>query len=470
MDGMMGLLRREPCVLALASVCGAEAFPEEAVAQVVRVVEKLLRAMRLAPPARVVNRLVRRCLRVDESGLWRVDAGALFGAGHRPEPLGVGVTVRTQWPLHHAAEFTAEELAVWRAKVAELRVVPQHAQRSPGWYAQRLGAVTASDYATAVGESAYDKPDDLLLKKCGRGPPFVGNKYTRHGQRFEDAAVKLYEKLYGVRVHEFGLMPHGAIPSHSSATLPIVAASPDGITDTGVMLEIKCPYTRRIVHYHPGEQGATDGDRTVVPHGYYCQMQQQLECCDLEVCDFMECAIKEYASSAAFYADASETQGHLNRAGKVRSCVLEYLRVDPQDPPQDQAANGQMHAVYPPDLYASGPDLQRWMRETMRSCEADPTLLFQGPVYYWVEDVAVFRVYRDRAFFAERLPRLRGFWDSVEAARADPSLLDDLQARRSSRARSRRAPGGARGSRRGAHPPGDAVLELCQGTCLIGSD
>ena len=59
-----------------------------------------------------------------------------------------------------------------------------------------------------------------------------------------------------------------------------IGASPDGISDLGIMLEIKCPFKRKI-----------DG---AIPEQYWMQIQGQLEVCDLEECDYLECKLWEY--------------------------------------------------------------------------------------------------------------------------------------------------------------------------------
>jgi putative phage-type endonuclease len=381
-----------PALYAIQSVCGSHTFTEESVPELVVAVGKLLSMTDNALPERVITSLVRHC--THKGKLLRFRPEALFEP-LRPEPADYGITQLTELPMLYNIEFTQEEQKSWSDKVLELKKVPQYAQRSKEWYEQRHGAVTASDFATAVGESKYDKPEDLLLKKCGRGIPFTGNQFTRHGQRFEDVAVRLYQKMYHTEVFEFGLMPHGCIPSHSKSTVKVVAASPDGISDIGIMLEIKCPFTRKIIHYHPSVQGDTDGDKVIVPHGYYCQIQQQLECCDLEVCDFMECNIKEFDSSSAFYSDVSDDCAYKTSEGYVKSCVLEFRKIDTEEI--------ELHIEYPPDIYYTGRKLQTWIQKTIKKVQTDK-LKFQRPIYYKVVDISVFRVYRDREFFYKRLP------------------------------------------------------------------
>jgi hypothetical protein len=53
-----------------------------------------------------------------------------------------------------------------------------------------------------------------------------------------------------------------------------LGASPDGVTEDGLLIEIKCPLTRKI--------------EKKVPSYYLPQVQLQLEITDLEECDFVQ--------------------------------------------------------------------------------------------------------------------------------------------------------------------------------------
>jgi putative phage-type endonuclease len=127
--------------------------------------------------------------------------------------------------------------------------------------------LTASDAATAIGKNKYETPDSLLLKKCGLGVPFFGNEATRHGEKYEDEARILYEERYGEVVHEIGLVAH--------PTEPWLGGSPDGVSESGKLVEIKCPPQRQII---PGE----------VPEHYMPQLQLCMEILDLEEADFIQ--------------------------------------------------------------------------------------------------------------------------------------------------------------------------------------
>lgn len=140
------------------------------------------------------------------------------------------------------------------------------AQKSEEWLALRGKMLTASDAATAIGVNKYQTPHDLLLKKCGVGEKFTGNEATRHGEKYEDEARIVYEERYGEVVHEIGLCPH---PVHQW-----LGGSPDGVTESGKLVEIKCPMSREI--------------KPEVPSHYMPQLQLCMEILDLESCDFIQ--------------------------------------------------------------------------------------------------------------------------------------------------------------------------------------
>lgn len=139
-------------------------------------------------------------------------------------------------------------------------------QRTPEWFAQRNTMLTASDAGTAIGVNPYSTPEKLILSKCGVKETF-STWATAHGQKYEDEARILYEERTGEKTFEIGLEKHH--------TLDWIGGSPDGVTHSGRLLEIKCPRSRPI------------GDGTP-PVWYLAQVQVLMECLDLEVCDFVQ--------------------------------------------------------------------------------------------------------------------------------------------------------------------------------------
>jgi len=138
-------------------------------------------------------------------------------------------------------------------------------QRSQEWLDLRENMITASDAASAIGESRYESEDSFVKKKVMR-TKWAGNAATAHGTLLEPLVRDLYDKKYNRKSHEIGLVQH--------REYPWLGASPDGVTENGILVEIKCPMTRKI--------------EAKVPKHYWPQVQLQLEITDLEECDFVQ--------------------------------------------------------------------------------------------------------------------------------------------------------------------------------------
>lgn len=125
--------------------------------------------------------------------------------------------------------------------------------------------LTASDAATAIGCNPYETPDGLYIKKVG-GRKFGGNAATERGTLLEPIARDMYDAKYNTKSHEIGLVQH---PEHKW-----LGGSPDGVTECGKLIEIKCPLTRKI--------------ENKVPKHYIAQIQLLMEILDLPECDFIQ--------------------------------------------------------------------------------------------------------------------------------------------------------------------------------------
>jgi len=163
-------------------------------------------------------------------------------------------------------EKEAEAMHPRVKKLLERQRIDQHTEN---WYAERRLRITASIAAAILGEDPYQTYADAFRKKTGLGPSFKGNKMTRHGHTHEPIAAELFERLTGKRLIEgdVGLVCH--------RKFHYLAASPDGAGYyEPFLIEIKCPFSRRIQHF--------------VPEHYKAQMQLQMECCDIDVCYFVQ--------------------------------------------------------------------------------------------------------------------------------------------------------------------------------------
>jgi len=153
-------------------------------------------------------------------------------------------------------------------------------QRTPPWYKKRNEHLTASAMATACGGNPYENKMSLLKKKTGNGAPFKGNHMTEHGNKYEHVALEKYEALTGEKVVEFGLL-ESINPGEE-----YLAGSPDGITASGRLIEIKCPF-RRV---------PTDS----VPEHYKYQLQFLMQILDLPICDFIQLVPETHWTSETF--------------------------------------------------------------------------------------------------------------------------------------------------------------------------
>ena len=92
-------------------------------------------------------------------------------------------------------------------------------------------------------------------------PPVV------HGNTYEPVAREHYAAREGRIVHQFGLKIHDE--------LPWLGATPDGITDDGKILEVKCPYSRPVLP-------------NVRCKEHYPQLQVLMQVYNLDSCDFVQ--------------------------------------------------------------------------------------------------------------------------------------------------------------------------------------
>jgi len=150
-------------------------------------------------------------------------------------------------------------------------------QRTPEWFAKRLGLVTASRIAdvmakvktgTAASRSGY--MTQLVTERL-TGQPTEGYQSAamEWGIEQEGAARAAYEARTGVLVDEVDFVRHPILEA---------GASPDGLVGEDGCIEIKCPNTSTMLEYIE--------DRSV-PRKYLLQIQWQLACTGRNWCDFV---------------------------------------------------------------------------------------------------------------------------------------------------------------------------------------
>lgn len=264
-------------------------------------------------------------------------------------------------------------------------------QRSKEWYELRKGMLTASSLACALGDDHFKSRDQLILEKVeNKEIPFVPNPITEWGVKYEEIATKFYESLNSVEIIEFGLIPH--------PNFTIFGASPDGICSNdspneyiGRMLEIKCPPKRKFTK--------------TVPKHYWYQMQGQLECCDLEECDFLQVKLQEYDSFDDYVADINNSDIEPNgktEKGLPKGCTLTYRK-----------CNELKCSYLYPELFLSDSEYQTWISENKEKIKSEGHEFVEAKWWY-IERYECTLVKRDKEWWAQNMEKIYQFNKEVE--------------------------------------------------------
>lgn len=312
-------------------------------------------------------------------------------------------------------------------------------QRSKAWFALRETCITASDAGAAINMNSNEPQWKFVLKKVLK-PPFLSNAFVHHGKKHEDTATMIYEYRMNVQTEEFGLIIH---PTHK-----FLGASPDRICNkykldgkhlskyVGRMLEIKCPYIRVI-------KKTGDIIDNICPLYYWVQVQLQLECCDLDECDFWQCTIREYDSKEEFVDDTDPSEYFRSKEhGFEKGCLIQML---PKSKWMEVMKGGDSYDdivwtyakyVYPPHVEMSPHDCDLWIADVMNRLpnykdhkdlahlfdfEEDEhgvrtitdEYMFDKVIYWKLEDSWNTTIMRDKEWFSQQLPVLQKIWDYV---------------------------------------------------------
>ncbi len=287
-------------------------------------------------------------------------------------------------------------------RVLDISKRKQPVQRSKEWYDMRYNIISASDAGTVTGtkfehisesenakikpHSAFKTKKDLLRTKVLREDNFKGNKYTKHGQVFEEIANLIYQKKNNNFVIEFGLVQHPSIL--------FLGASPDGITKNGIMIEIKSPYSRKITG--------------IVPSNYWVQMQMQLEVCNLELCHFVEIEATFYESEYEYNNDSNFCENN-NEKGFIIKCFNNN--------------SDENQYVYPDvNIFGNNDLLNRWKNETLNSKK---NLFDNVEVCYWkVNKYSCVEINRDKNWFDKNLYKFDEFFKEMQYYKTNIHLLE----------------------------------------------
>ena len=289
--------------------------------------------------------------------------------------------------IRNAPSWTVDTPTSLDARLGRLNDAPNPEQRTQAWYDSRYNLLTASNLWKALGTEAqknsliYEKcrPYTQFVEECSRHGNLSADNAMSWGQKYEPVSLQLYEHRTQTRVNPYGCIVH---KEHT-----FLGASPDGISASGKMLEIKNIVNREI---------------TGVPlDHYWIQMQIQMEVCDLDECDFVETRFKEFADETEYLDSVIPDKGVLLRFVQRRTL--------------DDLINPSKESLLLDPFYEYSPlgiqDVDAWTRECREKYA--PTYVLVNTAYWYLDQYSCVLVRRTRDWFQAVLPQIREVWNTV---------------------------------------------------------
>ena len=315
-----------------------------------------------------------------------------------------------------------------KAVCEHIAAIPTAEQKSPEWFKQREGLISASDAGYFLKTCGAGKALDTLKIKVGlKFYPASNAKPLVHGNTYEDVVRAIYESRHGVVVSEYGLL---------NSRVNCIGASPDGIvTDVtlgtfdaisryGRLLEIKNPYSREI-------------DDKIKPD-YMIQILQQQFTTNIPICDFVEATIvdvhcntlgmqyKPYLTIDEMLADRLDLSNpthqkrikntnipsiNLNKFGNEKGLVISFSKV---------ISEGDVRNKYIPYPLAANYEkgvIEQWIIDKASELLVDGWV--KSSVRYWRLDVYSEKtvVYDEVLYESSYVPHLQDVWKVIQKCR-----------------------------------------------------
>ena len=266
------------------------------------------------------------------------------------------------------------EIKKYRVELKALLTLPLMKQRSDEWFEARKTRLTASDLYDAV------KGGNISIKLAKKKANIIIDNINynsipalKWGTMFEPMASRCYsQKMNNINIHDFGLL--------CDADNKHFGASPDGINELGIMIEIKCPYSRKIA----------DG---VIPDKYKMQIQGQLAVCKLNECDYIECVFKSIETEEE-YLDIDHTMIHgiiaefYNSKGEYV-----YFYSEPNKKPKECVED---------------------IINQKNNADNGVGLKFSKYTYWKLDEMIIQRVIFNSNAWENIIPKINMFWETVE--------------------------------------------------------
>jgi hypothetical protein len=155
------------------------------------------------------------------------------------------------------------------------------------------------------------------------------------------------------------------------------------------MLEIKCPYSRKIM----------DG---VIPDKYRMQIQGQLAVCKLKECDYIECIFKSIENEEDYLElDNTIKHGVIAEFYNSKGEYVYYYSEPNQTPKEclEEITNNRNNYINEYSSAANG---------------ANVSLKFSKYTYWKLDEMIVQRVIFNANEWVNIIPKINAFWETVE--------------------------------------------------------
>jgi putative phage-type endonuclease len=273
-----------------------------------------------------------------------------------------------------------ETISKNRIILDNLMKIPVIEQRTKEWYDARDTRLTASDLCDAIKKGAVS---DKIAKKKAKilvdNTNYNNVPALKWGTMFEHMAARCYSQINNdIIIHDFGL-----ICDNNNKHF---GASPDGINELGIMIEIKCPISRKII----------DG---VIPEKYKMQIQGQLAVCNLTECDYVECDFNELFSEEEYMSKYS--------LAKINHGIIAQYQ-----------SNGEYIYLYS-DPYLNSNECLNNINDKI-SKYANINAVFNKLVYWELNLINVQRETFNQEKWNKIEPMINEFWEKVENFRTMP--------------------------------------------------
>jgi putative phage-type endonuclease len=279
-------------------------------------------------------------------------------------------------------------------------------QRTEDWFDARRSMLTASIAQAVTKLDLQNKKGLSFLREKIRPKKIIPTTFTPpsnpdaahiRGIRYEPIIRKIYEHIHQVKVEEYDCIPH--------EKYSFLGASPDGIVTNGFtkgrMVEIKCP-----------KEDSAKKDGLQVKPVYWCQMQLQMEVCDLELCDYVRTVIKEAPTLKEIQVILKNTRREYQKS----ACSIDVGHRDSQ-----VIAAGTIWMDSSGNYHHTDPLEKKFRHETSIMLESKNPVLFVRHFALFYKDLYIKTVSRNRNWFTDTyLPKAIESWNEIQKGREDP--------------------------------------------------